>query len=633
MNLDKVLEFDKVKERWKELAVTEYAHELIDGASFLLSGLELRSALKDTTDARELLEKLGTPPLQNVTEIKEVMDIAGKDQCLTPYQLERVGMILSAVRRLKDYLERGKVFQNSLAYYEENFDAADDLREEIARQIRNERVDDYASKELSQLRMQIIKKTEEMKQKADQIMRSNKEAMADSFSTYRNGRLCLPVKKEYKYKIPGSVIDKSSTGNTLFVEPVGVANIYEEIVLLRISEENEVYRILYTLTAMVAQAEVLMEENIRMMEKLDFIFSKGKLSIDMQACEPVITLEREIKLKNARHPLMDRSICVPLQFEMGGDTKGIVITGPNTGGKTVAIKTVMLNCLMAQSGLHVTSEEASICMNSNYLCDIGDGQNISENLSTFSAHIKNVLEVLSEVNGNSLVIMDELGSGTDPAEGMGIAIAILEELRKSECHFIVTTHYPEVKEYADKAEGIVNARMTFDKDSLLPTYQMIIGEAGESCAFYIADRLGMPESMLKVAVEAAYGKKAAEDFVAHNTNILEKKKTGSIKKIKKNTKKANMTQEFNIGDSVMIYPDQKIGIVCEKVNEKGVLRVQVKGKKIWINRKRVKLHVAASELYPEDYDFSIIFESVENRKLKHDMSRKYTEETLIYEEE
>ena len=633
MNLDKILEFDKVKLRWKELAVTEHAHEQIDGASFLLSELELKSALKDTTDARELIEKLGTPPLQNVTEIKEVMEAAGKDECLTPYQLERVGMILSAVRRLKDYLERGKAFQNSLAYYEENLDAVDELREEIARQIRYERVDDYASKELAQLRMQITKKTEEMKQKADQIMRANKDILADSFSTFRNGRLCIPVKKEYKHRLPGSVIDKSATGSTLFVEPVGVAHIYEEIDQLRISEENEVYRILYTLTAMVAGAEALMQENIRMMEKLDYIFSKGKLSLDMQACEPVITIEREIKLKNARHPLMDRKICVPLQFEMGGETKGIVITGPNTGGKTVAIKTVMLNCLMAQCGLHVTCEEASICMNSSFLCDIGDGQNISENLSTFSAHIKNVLEVLSEVNANSLVIMDELGSGTDPAEGMGIAIAILEELRKSECHFIVTTHYPEVKEYANKAEGIVNARMTFDKDSLLPTYQMIIGEAGESCAFYIADRLGMPESMLKVAVEAAYGKKASENFVTHNQNKLEKKKTGSIKKIKKNSKKANMTQEFNIGDSVMIYPDQKIGIVCEKVNEKGVLRVQVKGKKIWINRKRVKLHVAASELYPEDYDFSIIFESVENRKLKHDMSRKYTEETLIYEEE
>ena len=632
MNLDKVLEFDKVKERWKELAVTEFAHEEINEATYILSETELRKALKDTTDAKELIEKLGMPPLQNVTEIKEVMQAAGKDECLTPYQLERVGMILSAVRRLKDYLERGKVFQNSLAYYEENLDAVDDLREEIARQIRNERVDDYASKELSQLRMQITKKTEEMKQKAEQIMRANKDILADSFSTFRNGRVCVPVKKEYKHRLPGSVIDKSATGNTLFIEPVGVANIYEEIDLLRISEENEVYRILYTLTAMVAEAESFMLENIRMMEKLDFIFSKGKLALDMKACEPVITIERNIKLKNARHPLMDRSICVPLQFEMGGETKGIVITGPNTGGKTVAIKTVMLNCLMAQCGLHVTSEEASICMNSNYLCDIGDGQNISENLSTFSAHIKNVLEVLSEVNKNSLVIMDELGSGTDPAEGMGIAIAILEELRKSECHFIVTTHYPEVKEYADKAESIVNARMTFDKDSLLPTYQMIIGEAGESCAFYIADRLGMPESMLKVAVEAAYGKKAAEDFVVHNTNMLEKKKTGGIKKKKKNTQKAEITREYNIGDSVMIYPDKKIGIVCEKVNEKGVLRVQVKGKKIWINRKRVKLHVAASELYPEDYDFSIIFESVENRKLKHDMGRKYTEETLVYEE-
>ena len=633
MNLDKALEFEKVKEIWKDLAVTECASQRIEEARFILAEPQLRKELKDTTDARELIEKLGAPPLQSVTEIKDVMEIAKKGDCLTPYQLEKVGMILSAVSRLKDYLERGKVYENSLAYYDENLDGVEELREEIARQIRYEKVDDFASKELLSLRMQIAKKTEDMKQKADQIMRSNKEAMADNFSTYRNGRLCLPVKKEYKHRIPGSVIDKSATGNTFFVEPVGVSNIYEEIELLRISEENEVYRILYTLTAMVADAEYSMEENIRMMEKLDYMFSKGKLSIDMHACEPVITLDRKICLKNARHPLMDKAICVPLQFEMGEQTRGIVITGPNTGGKTVAIKTVMLCCLMAQCGLHVTSEEAEICMNNSFLCDIGDGQNISENLSTFSAHIKNVLEVLAQVNKDSLVIMDELGSGTDPAEGMGIAISILEELRKSGCNFIVTTHYPEVKEYAEKADGIVNARMTFDKDSLLPTYQMIIGEAGESCAFYIADRLGMPEHMLKVAVEAAYGKKAADDFVSKNQKFIEKKKTGSIKKAKKHKVNPELTQEYNIGDSVMIYPDKKIGIVCEKVNEKGVLRVQVKGKKIWINRKRVKLHVAASELYPEDYDFSIIFESVENRKIRHDMGRKYTQETIMYEEE
>jgi len=633
MNIEKVLEFDKVKELWQALAVTEDAKEKIAGTGILLGELELKKALKDTTDAKELMEKLGMPPLQSVTEIKEVMEGAKKGQCLTPYQLERVGMILSAIRRLKDYLERGKAWENPLAYYEENLDPAEGLRGEISRQIRNEQVDDYASKELLQLRGQIAKKTEEMKQKADQIMHANKDAMADNFTTYRNGRLCLPVKKDYKHRIMGSVIDKSATGSTYFVEPVGVANIYEEIALLRIGEENEVYRILYTLTAMVAEAEELMAENIRMMEKLDFIFSKGKLSADICACEPEITLERNIVMNNARHPLMDRTLCVPLQFEMGGEVRGIVITGPNTGGKTVAIKTVMLNSMMAQCGLHVTCESAKICMNSNYLCDIGDGQNISENLSTFSAHIKNVLEVLAEVNKDSLVIMDELGSGTDPAEGMGIAISILEELKESDCNFVVTTHYPEVKEYAEKTEGIVNARMTFDKDSLLPTYQMIIGEAGESCAFYIADRLGMPEKMLKVAIEAAYGKKAADSFVSRNQSSIEKKKSGTIKKQKKNKKNVALEQEYNIGDSVMIYPDKKIGIVCEKVNEKGVLRVQVKGKKIWINRKRVKLHVAASELYPEDYDFSIVFESVENRKLKHDMSRKYTEETIVYEEE
>lgn len=633
MIIDKALEFNQIKEIWKGLALTEAAGSQIDETSFLLSESELRKALKDTSDAKQLIELLGMPPLQNVTEVKEIVEIAGKGDCLTPYQLEKVGMALNAVRRLKDYLERGKMYENPLAFYEENLECADELREEIARQIRNERVDDYASKELAGLRMQIEKKTEEMKQRAEQIMRANKDAMADSFTTYRNGRICLPVKKDCKHRIPGSVIDKSSTGNTFFVEPVGVANIYEEIALLRIGEENEVYRILYTLTAMVAEAGAYMDENIRMMEKLDFIFSKGKLSLDLKANEPVITTERTIRLKNARHPLMDRTVCVPLQFEMGENTRGIVITGPNTGGKTVAMKTVMLNCLMAQCGLHVTSEEAEICMNSNYLCDIGDGQNLSENLSTFSAHIKNVLEVLSEVNKDSLVIMDELGSGTDPAEGMGIAVAILEELRKSGCNFIVTTHYPEVKDYAEKTDGIINARMTFDKDSLEPTYQMIIGEAGESCAFYIADRLGMPEYMLKVAIEAAYGKETAEAFSSQNGNKVRKKATGSIRKRKVSAQKTELLQEYNIGDSVMIYPDRKIGIVCEKVNDKGVLRVQVQGKKIWINRKRVKLHVAASELYPEDYDFSIIFESVEHRKLRHDMGRKYTQDIISYEEE
>lgn len=629
MNIDKQIEFDKIKEQWKNLAVTDRARESIEETACYLSEGELRKQLRDTTNSKMLLEKLGTPPLQNVAEAKEILAVAEKGDCLTPYQLERVEKVLVAVQRLKDYLNRGKIYDNPLAYYEENLDAVETLREEIRRQIRSGAVDDYASKELRQIRSDLMRCEEQMKQKAEQVMRANRECMADSYCTTRNGRICVPVKKEYKFKISGSVVDKSATGNTFFIEPVSVAKYYEELQLLRINEENEVYRILYTLTAMVAEAVPVMNENIRMMEKLDFIFSKGKLSIDMDAVEPAINTERRIALTDARHPLMDRNENVPLQFEIGKQARGIIITGPNTGGKTVAIKTVMLCCVMAQCGLHVTCTAADICMNSGYLCDIGDGQDITANLSTFSAHIKNVLEVLGEVNQDSLVIMDEMGSGTDPAEGMGIAVAILEELRKSECLFLVTTHYPAVKEYAEKTQDVINARMTFDRETLKPTYQMVIGEAGESCAFYIADRLGMPTEMLKTAIQAAYGTEAVDSYqFGEGDAVIRKQVAHKISRMKPTSLKKDFGKKYRIGDSVMIYPDQKIGIVCEPVNEKGVLRVQLRDKKIWINHKRVKLHVAAEKLYPADYDFSIIFETVENRKLRHDMERKYTEKVI-----
>lgn len=389
---------------------------------------------------------------------------------------------------------------------------------------------------------------------------------------------------------------------------------------------------------MVAESAQSICENMQLIEKLDYIFSKGKLSIDMGAIEPNINTKRIISLKNARHPLMDKEQCIPLQLNIGNGINGIIITGPNTGGKTVAIKTAALNCVMAQCGLHVTAQEADICMNSSYLCDIGDGQNITENLSTFSSHIKNVLEITEKIDKDSLVVMDELGSGTDPTEGMGIAISIIKELEKSGCLFLLTTHYPEVKDYAKKSKNVINARMEFNRETLKPTYRLIIGEAGESCAFYIAQKLGMSFSMLKNAIAAAYGEQKAEKFIL---SVNDKKKEApvlqsqahlkqynpmhtKIKKAKEH-KSSNLSEKFQIGDSVMVLPDKKTGIVCEKINAKGVLRVQLPDKKIYINHKRVRLQVPASELYPEDYDFSIIFDTVEQRKLHHDMQRKYIE--------
>lgn len=636
METEKILEFDKIKEMWKALALTDSAKEEIEKTVPCMAERELRAKLRETTEAKLLIEKNGNPPLVSLEGIRENIAVAEKGDCLSPAQLEEIEKSLVAVMRLKAYLERGKQYEISLAFYEENLNCLPEIREEIAMQIRNGRVDDGASKLLKTLRSEIDRTTDRMKEKAETLMRANKECMSDTFSTYRNGRLCIPVKKEYKFKIGGSVIDKSSTGNTLFIEPTAVAKLQEELQSLRIDEENEERRILYTLTGMIADEAETMSQNIGMIEKLDFLFSKGKLSLEYGGVEPHINTERKIVLREGRHPLMEKEVCVPLEFSIGGGVQGIIITGPNTGGKTVAIKTVALNCLMAQCGLHAACKEAEICMNSNFLCDIGDGQNLSENLSTFSAHITNVLDILRKVNRDSLVIMDELGSGTDPAEGMGIAIAILEELKKSGALFLVTTHYPEVKQYADKEKAIVNARMTFDKESLKPLYQMVIGEAGESCALYIAGKLGMPDFMLETAAKAAYGTDMSKELRAQIAgNKLEKEAGHKIQRQKPQKQAAGggtKGRAYQIGDSVMVYPEKKIGIVCQPENEKGVLRVQLPEKKIWINHKRIKLHVAAEMLYPEDYDFSIVFDSVETRKLRHKMERKYVEgEELVVE--
>lgn len=672
------LEFDKIKEKWKECVLTDAAGKAIEDTHLILSETELAARLRETTQSRQMLEKCGTPPLASLEGIRELLTAAQKGLCLSPAELERMAGACVAVERLKDYLERGKAYEIPLAYYEENLEPLEDLREQLRYQIRNEQVSDNASKLLKSLRGDILRTEDKMREKAESVMRANKECMSDHFSTIRNGHVCIPVKKEYKFRISGILIDKSSTGSTLFIEPAASAKYYEELQELRMDEENEVRRILYELSALVADNGEAMGQNIRMMEKLDFIFSKGKLSEQYDGREPKIIAERRIFLRDARHPLMDKSVCVPLQFSLGEGINGIVITGPNTGGKTVALKTVALSCLMAQCGLHIPCEEAEICMNRNILCDIGDGQNLSENLSTFSAHIVNVLEILKRVTPESLVVMDELGSGTDPAEGMGIAIAILEELKKSGALFLATTHYPEVKTYAEQEEGIVNARMTFDRENLKPLYRMVIGEAGESCAFYIAERLGMPASMLRRAAREAYGEDnggesclpeaaggaagkrlpeaepspaageqpGAMDSREENgmgwresrgaERMPEKKPQKELEKepvphiVRANTRAVKKHgTPFRRGDSVMIYPDKKIGIVCRPANDKGVLQVQLPGRKIWISHKRVKLQVAAEELYPENYDFSILFDTVENRKLRHRMERKYVEGEVI----
>ena len=632
------LGFTDIIRQLKERANSEAARELLGQLSPYMGESELRKNMKDTTQARQMLDALGQPPLPSMDHVEEYLDQTVKGDLLLPEEIEQIGTFLAAVTRMKAYLERGRGFQISLAFYDENLTPMEELREEIAQSIRSGMVDDHASNELRNIRRDMGALEDKIKQKAETLLRSGKSFMAENFVVQRSGRTCLPVKREHRGKVPGSVVDQSATGATVFIEPAALAGLREEIELRRIEEDCEVRRILYELCDRIALQEPSFRENLKMLVKLAYIFAKGKLSADLKAVEPAINTEGNIRLVKARHPMLPAENCVPLDFKLGGGQRGVVITGPNTGGKTVAIKTVGLLSLMGTSGLHVPCEEADICMANQVLCDIGDGQNIEDNLSTFSAHIGNVLEILKRVTRESIVILDELGSGTDPAEGMGIAVSILEQLRTCGCLFLVTTHYPEVKTYAAKYEEILNARMAFDRENLKPLYRLEIGKAGESCALYIAKRLGMPDDMIRMAAKTAYGalKPGMEQELHLGRDGVEHiRKQQAPKLVKQQARQAREMKlpSFSRGDSVLVQPDQTIGIVVKPDDENGNVLVQVKKEKVLISHKRLKLKVAASQLYPEDYDFSIIFDSVENRKARHDMDRKFVKGLEIQVEE
>lgn len=626
-----------ILEKLRECTSTEKAGERILEMQPILSETDLRKQLRDTTQARAMLELSGTPPIPAMEHVEEYLQKAVKGNMLMPEQLEEIGMFLSAVRRLKSYLQRGEEGRISLAFYNRNLIFPEELQEEIERCIRSGGVDDHASAYLKDIRKQIQFLEEKVSERAERALKTNRQYLNDSFVVKRNGRFCIPVKKECRSLVPGTVVEQSSTGATLFIEPETVANLREDLEIYRIEEDAEERKILYTITNMTAEREAELMEDIRVIEKLDFIFAKGKLSLEMDGTEPKINLEQYMELKGARHPMLDKASCVPLDFQIGKGIRGVIITGPNTGGKTVAIKTVALMSAMACSGLHVPCNEADICMQNQILCDIGDGQNISDNLSTFSAHIKNVLNILKRVRPESLVIMDELGSGTDPQEGMGIAISILEELRKSGALFLVTTHYPEVKEYADRYEEVQNARMEFDRDSLRPLYRLRVGEAGESCALYIAKRLGFPDGMLAAAAREAYGDKSSAFIqsmeIQEHGRKLEKIHVPRIKRAVEIKDSMETVRKFSRGDSVSILPDGKIGIVVKPADKNGSVLVQFRNEKQLISHKRLRLKVAAAELYPEDYDFSIIFDTVEIRKARHQMAKHHMEGLEIEVEE
>jgi len=631
------LEFNKVLNILEEHAISDTARLRIKQLKPFLSEEEVSRHLNETTEAKLIMEHYGNPPLSAMMDLQKSMSLLGKGTFLMPEQLGSIAQFLTTCRRLKAFLKNAESTSTSVAGYGNSIYTLPQVEDEINNSVSGSQLYDRASPLLANVRRKISNAGAQMKSKLDSLLRNNKIWFSEGFISTRNGHFTLPVKREYKNHIIGTVIDISQSGSTYFIEPSAARKLQEEMALLHIEEENEVRRILYTLTALVEEHLPFININIETMASLDFIFAKAKLSTAMKASPLPVFSERKIKIKAGRHPLLKAETVVPLDFEIGGEIQGVIITGPNTGGKTVALKAIGLLSLMAQSGLHVPAVDGYFTMNNYVLSDIGDGQSITENLSTFSSHITNIIEILGLVDEQSMVLLDELGSGTDPAEGMGLAIAILEELTNKKCLFVTTTHYPEIKDYAKSAPKLVNARMAFDRQSLLPLYQLEIGEAGESCALYIASRLGLPQRMIERASIAAYGNKTNTNFdlvtksvvpyldVAHNGQPPQRVKKKEVNKTPNNPH----SMKFSIGDSVMVYPQKMIGIVYQKSNEKGELGVQLKKKKLLINHKRIKLHVPASELYPENYDFSIIFDTVVNRKTRHEMELGHDPKLII----
>ena len=498
------LEFDKICEMLADCAPTAGAQALARRLTPSSDATEVLRRQRRTTDARRLLETKGMPPFGTVIDVSAACERAVKGSVLSMREILDVGRLLRSARQVGEYAKSNRTFETTLDEIFGRLLSNRHLEDSISRSIISEdMIADEASRELAEIRRKIRESNNRIKETLQHyISGSYSKILQDNIVTMRNGRYVIPVKAECKNELKGLIHDTSSSGATIFVEPMAVVDANNELRMLHSKEEHEIERILYAFSSDISAASESLRLNYLNLTELAFLFTCAELSLRMGAVEPRISGDQTVELRRARHPLIDPKKVVPTNIRIGGEYDTLIITGPNTGGKTVTLKTVGLFALMTQAGLHIPCEpDSSICVFSRVLVDIGDEQSIEQSLSTFSSHMVNIVRVMEEVDETSLCLFDELGAGTDPVEGAALAIAIIESVRKVGALCMATTHYTELKTFALDTEGVQNASCEFDVATLKPTYRLMIGTPGKSNAFAISSKLGLPEEIISLAKE------------------------------------------------------------------------------------------------------------------------------------
>lgn len=642
-----MLEYKKIKEILGGYAVNSVTKQVIETLEPSTNLSIIQSWMLDTSEARLILEKSASVPIANLNGLEHILEIPKKGLNLSPDQLTLVYGLLDNVSRMQRYMKDKQFLAPAVSSYAFSMFDLPDVKEEIYRCIRNGRVDDHASKSLLKTRKKIAVIEERIKSKLENIVKSAayRDMMQEQIISMRDGRYVIPVKSKFKRNIDGQILDSSSSGATVYMEPNDIRKLQTEISMLRAEEEIEISKVLSILTGMIAGYDRELGINIEGMAHYDFIFAKAKYSKSLDAVKVELNTDNKIKIVNGRHPLLGEK-CIPLNFSLGETYQALVITGPNTGGKTVSIKTVGLLTMMVQSGLHVPVDEGSeFAVFREIFADIGDGQSIEQSLSTFSSHITNIISILKQAGPRDLVILDELGAGTDPAEGMGLAVAILEKLYSQGSMILATTHYSEIKEFANVTKGFENGSMEFDLDTLQPLYRLIIGKAGKSQALSIALKLGMDNEVINRAKEVTYSDKVYPHVDKQNSislsttsnkllQISREQAQSSVKKSKEKRTSVEKEEEktYKIGDRVYVSSLKTAGIICELENTQGEYGVLAGETKHLINKKRLTLHIRSEMLYPENYDMDIVFETKENRKKDKLMNKRHIDGMTIERE-